>query len=398
MKFIFEKLLFYLRWGFYLLIANTVLKAEYLLYLLYKKISGDKTKRRIFLSSGNISLLNVLTIIKQLNEKDTEDYLVIDTVQGTKEFLDRNRDIAKLHNFKKVLCCSKRFALFEMVKHNIFYIDEIYAHSHRWYMKFIQPIFSKSQYYIFDEGMGSLVAPPNNNNKHICGLYVNEYCKKIDYLGWEGFKRVTLKTEIFNELSNLICQKYPFDVEIPKDSKTVIFCGSYWQQFKLPQEEYYRFESEIIKKLMDKGYTVIYKKHPREVAQFIVPEGALITNCLLPLDVYNLDIVGVISTSSSVSIHPYHYWKIPGFCTADERILADRKYNKIIDIIQSAIETYSLNVNVLFEINPKEMTKQEVLSYLQKKFQDNIDSQPIMSQNQKLKEEYQIYVDAVKVK
>lgn len=395
MNLILQKILFYLRWAYYLLFANSILKLEYIFYTFFNKTN---VKRRIFLSSGNLSLINVLTIIQQLDEKNTEDYLIIDTVQGSEEFLNINKEIAKIHNFKKILVCNGGFALFEIVKHNLFYIDEIFAHTNRWYLKFIQPIFNKSKYYIFDEGMGSLIAQPNKNNKHINGLFVHQYLGKIDQLGWEHFQRTLLDVDIFKKIANKISKQYPFDISILTNKKVVIFCGSYWKQFKLGREEHYVYECKIIEKLIKHGYVVIYKQHPREIEKIELPKEVLITNCVCPLDIYNLNIVAVVSISSTASIHPFYYWRIPGFYAADETIFNTRKYKKIGDVIQKTIETYSLNINILFEISLNNMTPQEVLLHLQKTFKENIDNLPVLSKNKEIRQSYDIYTNFIGTK
>lgn len=223
----------YLTWTYHIILGNIILRFEYYFYILYKNLFKPSYKKRLFISSGNISLLNILTIIKQLNEKNTEDYLIIDTVQGTQEFFNLNKNIAQMHNFKKILVCKNNFALFELIKHNIFQIDEIYSHTNRWYIKFIQPIFHKSNYYIHDEGMGSLFLQPCKNNKHIKKLYFQKYLDKIDYIGWDNYDIINLDKKIFKKIAYEVAQNYPFDIKIEENSKTVIFCGAYWRQFKL---------------------------------------------------------------------------------------------------------------------------------------------------------------------
>ena len=93
-------ILFYFNWILFIIYSKIIFKIE---RFLYKRIGNKKIKRRLFLTSGNISLINILTILKQFPEENCEDILVIDTMSGKKEFFDINFKAAQMHNFKKII-------------------------------------------------------------------------------------------------------------------------------------------------------------------------------------------------------------------------------------------------------------------------------------------------------
>lgn len=384
-----KNLFFYLKWALALFWAHTFFRVERFFYEIFK---NQRIKRRIFLSSGNISLINVLTFLKQFPEDNVEDVLVIDTPLGSKEFLKVNYEVAQFHNFKKIICANGVYPLFYFLQHNLFMFDEIYAHNKHHYMRFIQPLFKKSKFVIFDEGIGSIYEQYHPNNKYISKLVTMNYCDKFDRLGWNSCQNIYLNKNIFIEIANAITKKYPFDINIDPSSKTVLFCSAYWQQFNMNKSEYYDYQNNIITKLQEKGYKVIYKKHPRETNNIKIPDGVTITNCLLPLELYNLDILAIVSIASTVSVHPYYYWNIPGFVDINEKTFVYNE-NKInhLDVNKYMLKTYVPNIAVLLKYNVEDYTHEELKLLLRKEFQNTLNKQGLLSKNKSVIEFFNKY-------
>ncbi len=377
------------------LFAFFIFKFERWFYINRK---DKKIKRRLFLTSGNINLINALTIIKQLNEKNTEDILVIDSVCGSQMFIERNLEVANKHNFKKIITLISGNILFSLMLNNIYKVDEIYAHTNIVYSKLVQPFYKEAKYIIIDEGLGSLIEVPNKNNKYITSLITAKYLNKLDRLGWNNQYQQLLDIHIFRNIVNEISNKYPFDIDINNEDKVIIFCSAYYfKQLNLSKEYFYNFQNSIIEQLLSKGYKVIYKYHPRESDNISLPDGVMKSNCLLPLELYNLNVIGILSVASSVSIQPYHYWKIPGFHALNETLLSKLDNSKLssFDIGKFIIKDYSLNYEELLKVNPQEYSYIELRNYFEKLFQMNIDKKGLLSENKKLNQIYNRYTHIV---
>lgn len=385
-----RNLFFYIKWGLAFFWANTFFKFE---RFLYKKFGKSKVKRRIFLSSGNISLINVLTILKQFPEENVEDTLVIDTPMGSKKFLEINKLIAQKHNFKKVLVANHERTLFFFLRKNLFAFDEIYAHTNPDYSRYIFPLFDDCKVIMFDEGINSIMEVPSPNNKIVTDVKMMKYCGKIDKIGWDNATYVNPDVNIFKEIANEITEKYPFDVEIAPESKTIIFLSSYWQAFNMSENEFYDYQNGIINKLIKNGFNVIYKQHPREEKSRKTPEGIVKTNCLLPMELYNPDILGVVSISSSASLQMYHYWGIPGFVSINEKTCDISKNISSIDMTKLATKEYVPDVEELLKINAHNYSKDELKEMLKNIFQNKLDSQPMLSENPVVRDYYSKYAE-----
>ena len=380
-----HSLIFYIKYFLFLIYSNTVFKFE---HFLYSNRKNKKTKRRLFLSSGNISLINVLTIIKQFPEDNCEDILVIDTFSGSDKFFEINSKIASLHNFKKIIKLKGLHFRFNFMKYNLFDIDEVYAHTKPEYFKYIFPMYKNCKFFIFDEGISSLIEQSKDSDNSEFKLITTKICDKFDKIGWDNNQIEHINPEIFKSIASEIAKIYPFDVEIKEDSKTVIFCSQYWQAFSLSKEEYYNYQNSIIEKLLENGFTIIYKQHPREEGEVEIPKGCIKTNCLLPLELYDLDILAIVSVASSILLDQYHYWQVPGFECINEKIFDENKNSGYIDLIRYILKEYIPNVNELLNINAKNYSKAELKEMLKNIFKQSLDKQPLLSENKLLREYY----------
>lgn len=380
-----KKIKFYILWIIFQIYSQTVFKIERMFYRIFK---NKNIKRRVFLTSGNISLISVLTFLKQYPEEDVEDILVIDTGWGKQEFIDVNLDVASMHNFKRKIVSINTRIFFTFMKYNIFQIDEIYMHPKMDYTRYLMPMFKDCKFNIFDEGIASLIEQSHPNNIYIDKMYTMNYCNKFDKLGYKNIQQISLDVEIFKQIAGKISKKLPFDIEIQPNSKTILFCSSYWFAFDLGKEGYYDYQNRIIQKLLEQGFNVIYKQHPRETDDVSIPEGAIKTNCLLPIELYNLDILAIVSIASTASLHSFYYWDIPGFVDVnDKTITCDKKFN-IYSLVRLSLKEYLPNISKLLEINANEYSYRELKAKFTKICEDKIKEQVHLSENKVLKEQF----------
>ncbi len=195
------------------------------------------------------------------------------------------------------------------------------------------------------------------------------------------------KDEFLKTSSNLE-KLYPLDIELNPNDKNIIFlatfCSKKSSQF-FTFEELTAYQNTIIKKLIEKGYKVYFKPHPRDLKEYKDNENFKILKTKLPLECYNLKdkCLAIVSLFSSALCQMYHYQNIAGFCAAD---LIKKAEN---DIGINIIKEYSPNVNILLKIDTKSKTFEQLRDEINKEYLDFIKDKPLLSQNRKIEKVYE---------
>lgn len=338
-----------------------ILKIKYKIY----KNKRNNIKKRLFSTTGNISLVNAITLIKQLNEQNCEDYLIINS-NGNDNFWETNMSISSLHNFKKIIKIHDiRFSTGFLLS-NIYKIDEIYSINHPFHLDLYKEIFGDVDINLIDEGIGSLINYGLEDNSQIKAFYTNKYIDKIDGLGFsndfiEKFK--PLSTDIFKNIAKILVEKYPILPAIDKTKKNILYCGNYWYGSGLSKEEFETVQDKLVNDLINQGYNVLYKPHPRDTQFERLKNNPNVTfiNSMLPIEVYNLDMLAVVSICSATSILVAHYWNIPGFSNVQDKTIQKTSNDRIrSNLIRMLIEEYSPNYKYLLDFDVKNMSKNDL--------------------------------------
>lgn len=293
----------------------------------YLNRTDKKIKKRLFLTTGSISLLNNLTIIKQLNESDCEDVLFILSHIKNPAFSECCKKIARRHycDYKKV--------------------------------------------------------------KKIMML---NYLNKIDFFGLEESnmnKIVPLDKELFLEVSTKCAEMFPVNLNLKPNEKAVIFCGTWWEGSGLSKEQYFEFQDGTIEKLISLGYKVFFKPHPRDPRNYINNPNISILKTALPLECYNFNIEAVVSLVSLVTLHIPYFRNIPGFTIpVFNKIDKEFEFYWLDVLVKKITEKYTTPIDELLSVNPKLYTKQELKNMLQIKCEKYIDSLPLLSQNKEIEQ------------
>ena len=123
-----------IKWGIYYIFRNFI-KFE---NLLYNKLKTSKNIRRLFITTGNISLINALAIINKIGSfENYEDILVIDTGKGQIDFVKKQLEIANLHKFKKIIVQPRTNPGVQLVLSNYFKVDKLYIVNHPFHLNYV---------------------------------------------------------------------------------------------------------------------------------------------------------------------------------------------------------------------------------------------------------------------
>lgn len=348
-------------------------------------------KRRLFLTTGNISLLNNLTIIKQLNEPNCEDVLFIFSIMKNPAFDESCQKMASLHNFKKIYSFNSSSSDLReyFIKNKLYNFDEIYFSNQYHFHLLSKELYPNTDWILTDEGaVGKLARPHYCDYDKVKKIMMLNYLDKLDFFGIDEQnmkKIVTLDKKLFLEIGKKCAAIYPVNLDLKPDEKAVIFCGTWWEGSGLTKEQYFELQDGTLERLISLGYKVFFKPHPRDPRNYINNPNISILKTTLPLECYNFDVEAVVSLCSLATLHIPYLQNIPGFTVPIcDRLNIGFEFKWLGMLMKKLTEEYTTPVDELLSVNPKLYTKQELKSILMTKCKNYINSKPILSQNREL--------------
>ena len=377
-----------IKWGIYYIFRG-ILKLEHLLYTNFR---FSKKIKRLFITTGNISLINVLAIIKKNDSFNMyEDSLIIDTGKGDGNFVKNQYKISSLHNFKKIIVEPKIFPGYQIVLNNHFKVDELYILNHPLHLNTVLPLFPKAKVHLIDEGPGSLLNYNSDKISNLESFITHRYINKLDFCNIDDISKIKfepLDISEFRKIAESLSKKYPIEINSSKEDKTILYCGIYWEVSGLDKDTFTQVQNETINNLLDAGYKILYKPHPRDTEFYGLDNNPNVEfiNSKFPMELYNLDILAIVSLSSSTSISPAHYWNIPCFSNVvDDAIKIDKNDKINIDLIRYIVKEYSPNYNELLKLDVKNTSKEELKQKIKEIYNNFLKDKPILSQNKNVK-------------
>jgi MoaA/NifB/PqqE/SkfB family radical SAM enzyme len=350
-------------------------------------------KKRLFISTGPFSLLNILTIIRQ-NKEFCENYLITPDYMGNTFFNSINHSIAQKSNefacilFSKFLNNSYRVDLLAD-KIQFDNINEVYSCSHIHVTKNICGLFKNATYFLIEEGLSSYMRYFKEHEGAASAYFLFMH-DKFDFLN-ENISINKLDKEIFKDIAASVAADYPFKISFTSDDKVALFLGQYLL-FRLGDRAAISFYKRNISLLLSLGYKIIFKTHPRpsEVFQKSLEKDFggnefIFWDSPIPVEAYNLDLTAVISASSGGLLTLSHLYNIPAFAAPDIVIQgsrlhdADRFYAQIV-------KKYVPDVHELFAMGSvHSKRKNDIQEALRVKFRKFINAKPKLSQHTELR-------------
>ena len=348
-------------------------------------------KRRLFLTTGNFSLLNNLTIIKQLNESNCEDVLFIFSIMKNPAFDESCRKMAGLHNFKKIYSFNSSSSDLReyFIKNKLYNFDEIYFSNQYHFHLLSKDLFPNTDWILTDEGaVGKLARPHYCDYDKVKKIMMLNYLDKLDFFGIDEQnmkKIVPLDKKLFLEIGKKCAAIYPVNLDLKPDEKAVIFCGTWWEGSGLTKEQYFELQDGTLERLISLGYKVFFKPHPRDPRNYINNPNISILKTALPLECYNFDVEAVVSLCSLATLHIPYLQNTPGFTVPIcDRLNIGFEFKWLGMLMKKLTEEYTTPVDELLSVNPKLYTKQELKNLLMTKCENYINSKPLLSQNKDL--------------
>ena len=373
-------------------ILKPIIVTEYLIYIFFHKVKKTQRITRIFTTTGNISLINSLAIIKEIGNYDCyNDILLIDTGKGRKNFVKNQLKIAQLHNFKQIIIGIQTPPGIEIVFHNIFKVDEIYLLNHPAHIGTVLQLFKFAKVVLIDEGPASLIDYTKDKIKNLDKFKTHRYLGKIDFLTQNkttNIKFENIDLNIFQNIAQKLASEAPINIIYDKNDKVILYCGIYWEMSGLSKENFQKLQTKTINNLLNAGYKILYKSHPRdtEFYEFDKNPNVQFVSSKFPIEIYNLDILAIVSISSTASITPAHYHNIPCFCNVIEDSLKKNQSAAKLNLIRYIVKEYAPNYEILLSINIKDISKEDLRQQILKLYNNFIMNKPLLSVNRNVKE------------
>ena len=386
----FKKIINYFRIKFFIRAHNS-----------YRMRGNKSVKRRLIITTGNISLINAIAVLNQLSKKDSEtkyeDYLYIWTINKNPEFRSTCDKIASLYPFKKIYHYedsikrqSKAFSnkyhvsgvIKDFLKLNLYKTDDIIATNVVQNLKPIKELYPQTKFYLIDESAYGRCPKCNlKYYKNVINFIMPKYLDKIDYLDFTpdlSNKFIDLDKQEFLNVSEKCVKMFPINIESNPEDKIIIFCGTWGNIGGYNSTYVHNLEMQLVEKLCKQGYKILFKPHPRDITEYQENELFKIFRSRLPLECYHFEnVVATVSLISYSSLQSYYYNNIPGFVYYFE--------NDIYSNVSSAlIKEYTPNLKELLKIDINNMTLKEVKDYIEKLYLDFLNPKPLLSQNELL--------------
>lgn len=341
--------------------------------------------RRLFITSGNLQLINALAIIKHLKETDekpVENHLLIWSHITNDDFEEVNSEIARTFGIDHYYtCCGLDKTALNiscyLIDHKLHDIDEVYGLRYVGHLEVYHRLYQGCEYIVTDESFFSLVPSPNLLKIRCKKFITNCYLGKMDYVDYprRTWQVQHPKSQYFEEIARLSSEMYPWPQVMTPGSKVILFCATFpaaWDAYTSERQQL------VINRLLECGYHILYKPHPRDPMLPTESERLKILNTRLPLECYRpRDVLAVVSLYSSASTQSYHYCGIPGFIDYEACRVSDAEH---ICVLQ---EEYTPSYEALLELDVCNLTFDELKQQIEQIYKAHIKDTPMLSQNKR---------------
>jgi hypothetical protein len=351
-------------------------------YLKYK--NKQDSHKRLIVTTGGISLITALSILKNLDSSNCEDYLIISGYTGTNPiFVECNCNIASLYNFKKIVFfMQKGFNYRLLIDLGLEKIDEIIMVSHLNFYSYFMQLYPNVKYTLFQEAPAALSYPVYDYSK-ISKIIIHNYLHKFDYFCWH---KTTVNPNVecidkvvFDGIINELRLKYNITLPINPDEKNILLLGPDVIQKKYLNINYIY---KIAKGLIKHGYKVFFKKHPRDTEQYPFEDKVVIINTSYPIELYDLSVVAIVNFSVSGGITVPYFNKVAVFSYLPIKGKVDLPY--LHGFLKYIISQYIVPIEKLTNFDHRKYTPLELKEKFMEIFNDYIEKIPIVSENRNI--------------
>jgi hypothetical protein len=164
---------------------------------------------------------------------------------------------------------------------------------------------------------------------------VHNYLGKFKYVLWHTTKKNPpiefIDEGVFRSILAEVRLKLNIKLNLESDKKYILLCGP-----DVDSKRFIKIKNiyDIINNLTNKGYMILFKKHPRDTDPYIFPDSVMNIDTAYPVELYDINVVAAINFSGSMCI------TLPYF--NDIAVFSDMRHikNKKIDLPYMQILTH----------------------------------------------------------
>jgi len=209
-------------------------------------------KKRLFITTGLISLMSALTVIK-MDEASCEDHMIVYSFSLDEDFIEKHRLMCRCHDFEKLYFA--RDWREAGVNFDIF--DEVYAVERVAFCD--TDCFAGKKLFYFDESIVYLTQSINNINNPD-GTFYWDYLHKIVLCN--HVKNTIPDADLFRSIAKTITDE-KITIHDPSKKRALLLGQDLWESV-FPGGSRIEYYKKIISDLKNKKFDVYIKPHPRE--------------------------------------------------------------------------------------------------------------------------------------
>ncbi len=362
-------------------------------YILNKR--QDQKKRRIFLTTGSVSLINSLSYIAQFGEQDKYNDVLFIMGNNNETFINNMIKMAEVHAFEKIYF-SRMNGFMDSPYNSILFFglydfDEVVYVHHIHTIPIISELYTKAKLIQINEG-AACFACIEKFHQPIEFSFIRNYFGCIDNPYPEnGHEIKYMEKEIMLEQIKKVRKHLNLKIQLPGPGKWILFCGTASDTLNCLKDKSKceNFQLDLIKSLQEKGYKVMFKQHPRLSAEPYKKLGVELLDVTYPLELYDLSEFVAVASIMTGALLTFQDMDLPAFKFLNEEEFSfphnSVEWNDIcIEKVLFIYNNYIMNGDVLLEVDQK-LSSDELKKYLRQKQINFLASKTKLSQNEKWK-------------
>lgn len=298
------------------------------------KMDANK-KKRLFIATGFISIVNIISILKKLDNENYQNFLIIHSADMDQSFIEYNKNLILDDLFIQIDFANVEYMDYIQREITLAFFDEIYTT--------IQPRFKLYDRHknisLIEEGVSAYIHFSEVDYSNVKNIYLSEYCG-LTYPDKKFLIHKIDKNDV-KDVINKIIDKNNLDFTYLAKDNQILMLSQYIYCDILPDEQVVNFYKKHIDKLLSQGYNVLFKSHPRV--------NDTITNLLssiyenneqfnfFPVDIkypveliiQDLDLRSIVTSMSGGAINCSHLFGIPCFGVGANLIKNNHPFNNV---------------------------------------------------------------------
>jgi len=230
---------------------------------IYKALNKKK-KARLFIDTGLISLINTMSIIKNLDNKNYDNYLLIYSETVSEEFRKFCSKLIDKKYFKKIFFIDAESldTSYRYLKNSGFLrrFESVYTSAQPWLTIWQR----HTNINLIEEGVSSYIIFEDMDYSNVQNIYTSNYLKNHIFLPpYEHQSLLQIEKNNIKKTIQEIRKRNKIDYSFLKSENQVLMLSQYLYSNFMSIEEQFEFYKKHIDKLLESGFSILFKTHPR---------------------------------------------------------------------------------------------------------------------------------------